>query len=131
MAGNYTFTDYRDRVLLWLHGRRIGIIGDGQPSSPGGALVVDNAVVAHRRSGPNSLKLVAAGLAAASTGSGGIAFTGVKVGDSVEFVLNLTGDADATSSFESTISTTGFIQQTSSSSLTGNTYLFFVQPQYA
>ena len=128
MAANYSYTNYRDKVLLWLHGLRFGIIGDGQPTSPS-AIALDGIVVANRRSGPNSLKQVAAGAAAATTGTGGIGFTGLKVGDSVEMVVNLSTPADATSSFESTISTAGFIQQTSASNLSGNTYFFLVQPQ--
>jgi hypothetical protein len=128
MAGNYTYTNVKDKGLLQIHGPRLSIIGDGAAASPG-VLLVDGIPVANKRSGPNSLKLVAAGAAAATTGSGGIAFTGVKVGDSVEMVINLTTPADATSSFESTISAAGYIQQTSSSSLTGSTYLFLVQPQ--
>lgn len=128
MAANYTYTNYRDRVLLWLHGLRIGLIGDGQQAAVGGssALALDGIVVANRRSGPNALKLVAAG----RVGAGSIAFPAVKVGDSVEMVIDLTTPADASASFETVITVAGNIQQSSASSLT-DTYLFLVQPQAA
>ena len=125
MAGNYSLTNIADKVLLWLHGRRFGIRGDGQGPSPASTLVLDGISVGSTRSGPNGIKAVAAGLAAA----GAVTVAGAKVGDNVEFALNLTGDADGTSSFESTVSVAGQVQQTSASNLSGNTYLFFVQPQ--
>jgi len=122
---SYSFTDLRDKVLLWLHGRRLGIRGDGAGPSPSDVLVLDGVAVGSTRSGPNSLKVVAAG----SNGAGAVTVTGTKVGDNVEMVLNLSGDADATLSFEATVSVAGQVQQSSSSNLSGNTYLFFVQPQ--
>lgn len=124
---SYSFTDLRDRVLLWLHGRRIGIRGDGaNPSAtPGDVLVLDGVAVGATRSGPNAIKVVAT----ASNGVGAVTVAGTLVGDHVELVLNLTDATDATSSFESTVSVAGQVQQTSASDLHLKTCVFFVQPQ--
>lgn len=121
---NYTFTDLRDKVLLWLHGRRFGIKGDGGLGSDN-TLVLDGAAIGSTRSGPNAIKRVAAG----SNGAGAITITGAKVGDNVEIVINLSTPADASSSFETTVTIAGQVQQTSASNLSGSTFLFCVQPQ--
>lgn len=125
---SYSFTDLRDKVLLWLHGRRLGVRGDGFgaiSAPPAGALVLDGVCIASTRSGSNSLKVVAAAL----NGKGAVTVAGTQVGDNVELVLNLTGSTDLTSSFEATVSIAGQVQQTSASNLSGDTCLFFVQPQ--
>jgi hypothetical protein len=124
---NYAFSDLRDRVLLWLHGRRLGLRGDGAGpfATSKDVLVLDGVAVGSTRSGPNAIKAVAAG----SNGAGAITVAGAAVGDNVELVFNATAPADATASFEATVSVAGQVQQTSASNLSGNTYLFFVQPQ--
>jgi len=123
---SYSFTDLRDKVLLWMHGRRLGVRGDGQGplSANSDVLVLDGVAVGSTRSGPNALKVVASG----NNGAGAVTVAGVKVGDNVELVLQ-SNFTDATSSFEATVSVAGQVQQTSASNLSGNTYLFFVQPQ--
>jgi hypothetical protein len=121
---NYSFSDLRDKVLLWLHGRRFGIIGDNYGSDSALA-VLDGVPVGSSRSGPNAVKAVFTGLSAA----GSIVFAGAVVGDSVEIVVGLSTPGDASASFETTISVAGHIQQTSASNLSAVTYLGFVQPQ--
>lgn len=124
MANYSTLTKLADKVLLWLHGRRLGLMGDGQGPSPATTLVLDGVAIGSTRSGPNAIKAVAAGL----NGAGGVAIASAKVGDNVEMVLQSTF-TDASASFESTVSVAGQVQQTSASNLSGNTYLFLVQPQ--
>ncbi len=123
MAANYSFTDLRDKVLLWLHGRRFGIIGDNYGSDTALA-VLDGVPVGSSRSGPNALKAVAAMLA----GAGSITVANAAVGDNVEMVVDLTGLADVTGSFEATVSVAGHVQQTGAGTA-GHALLFFVQPQ--
>jgi hypothetical protein len=122
---SYSFADLRDRVLLWLHGRRLGIRGDGQGPSPSDVLVLDGVPSGSTKSGPNSLKVVSFG----SNGAGAVTVTGTEVGDNVELVLDLTDATDVTSSFETTVSIAGQVQQTSATNLSGKTCVFFVQPQ--
>jgi len=124
---SYSFTDLRDKVLLWLHGRRLGIRGDGSSptAKPGDVLVLDGVAIGATRSGPNAIKAVAAG----NNGAGAITVAGTLVGDNVEMVVNLSAPADATASFEATVSIAGQVQQTSASNLSGSTFLFLVQPQ--
>src|SRR5436853_108678 len=112
---SYSFTDLRDKILLWLHGRRLGVMGDAVLGS-NNLLVLDGTAIGSTRSGPNALKVVAAG----NNGAGAITITGAKVGDHVEMVL-LSTFTDATSSFESTVSVAGQVQQTSASNLSGTT----------
>jgi len=121
-----------NNVLLWIHGRRFGLFGDGQSTNNSSA-VLDGVTIGSTRTGANSFKVVAAGLntSAATIGTGGVAATGVLVGDTVDAVWNLTTPADATASFESTISTAGYIQQISGTNLSASTYGFFVNPQAA
>lgn len=121
---HYSFTDLRDKVLLWLHGRRFGILGDSYGSDAALALL-DGVAVGSTRSGPNAIKVVSAGVAAA----GPVAIAGAVVGDNVEIVVCLNTPADASANFESTVSVAGQVQQTSGSNLSANTYLFCVQPQ--
>lgn len=124
---SYSYTDLRDRLLLWLHGRRLGIKGDGTGpiATQQSLLALDGVAIGSTRSGPNPLKVVAAGAAA----KGAITIAGTQVGDNVELVLNLSTPGDSSSSFETTVSVAGQVQQTSVSNLSGNTYLFCVQPQ--
>lgn len=58
---SYSFTDLRDKVLVWLHGRRLGIRGDGQGplSTSQDVLVLDGVSIGSTRSGPNAIKAVA------------------------------------------------------------------------
>lgn len=123
MASNYTFTDLRDKILLWLHGRRLGIRGDGGGGS-NGVLALDGVAIGSTRSGPNALKVLSAGAAAA----GAVTIAGALVGDHVEAVIK-SDFTDATSSFETIVTVAGQVQQTSASNLSGSTFLFFVQPQ--
>lgn len=108
-----------DKVLIWIHGRRLGITGDGQ-SGVSSALVVDGVPVATTRA--PILKAVT-GLSAA----GAITLTGTVIGDNVVSVTDLSTFADVTSSFESTITVANQIQE--SASVSGHQVLVFVQPQ--
>lgn len=120
---NYSFSDLRDKVLLWIHGRRFGILGDNYGSDTALA-VLDGVPVGSTRSGPNAVKAVAAMLA----GAGSIVVAGAVVGDNVEMVVDLAGLTDASASFESTVSVAGHVQQTGAGTA-GHALLFFVQPQ--
>lgn len=109
-----------DRVLLWIHGRRLGIVGDGQVGTSS-ALVLDGVVIGSSR-GTNLIKAVTS-LSAA----GSVVFAGLAVGDNVMSVTDLSSDTDVSTSFESTISVAGAIQQLLSTS--GHQVLVAVQPQ--
>jgi hypothetical protein len=121
---HYTFTEIRDRVLVWLHGRRFGVTGDAY-STDTSLAVLDGVSIGSTRSGPNAIKAVAAG----SDGAGPVTVAGAVVGDNVEMVINLSSPADASADFESTVSVAGQVQQTSASNLSASTFLFLVQPQ--
>jgi hypothetical protein len=128
MAANYSFAKtIIDKVLVWLHGRRFGIFGDGQ-STNNSSVVLDGVTVGSSRTGANSLKGVATSLA---TGTGAVTLTGTVVGDTVELVLDMNAApfVDVTADFESTISVAGQIQQTTA--LSSHSCLFFVNPQAA
>jgi hypothetical protein len=114
-----------DRALLWIHGRRLGLFGDGQ-STNNNSLILDGVTVGSTRTGAAPLLVSANGAAAA----GAVTTAGTLVGDNVSFVMGPT-NADATSSFESTVSVAGQVQQTSASNLLSNVYVFFVNPQAA
>jgi hypothetical protein len=111
----------QDNVLLWLHGRRVGLIGDGSFSTSSG-LMVDSQLVGSKR-GP-----VVFQLAAGSNGVGNVSFPAAVDGDVVMFALDLTTPANVTSSFEPVISTAGQIRQTSASNLSGKNIFFQLQP---
>jgi hypothetical protein len=111
----------QDNVLLWLHGRRLGLVGDGSFSTSAG-LMVDTQLVGAKR-GP-AVFLLAAG----NNGAGSIAFPAAVDGDIVMFALDLTTPANVTSSFESVISTAGQIKQTAATNLSGKNIFFLVQP---
>ena len=92
----------QDNVLLWLHGRRLGLVGDGSFSASTGVLV-DGQLVGSKR-GP-----VVSQLAAGNNGVGSVGFSAAVDGDSVLLALDLTTPANVTSSFESVISVAGQI----------------------
>jgi len=109
-----------DNVLLWVHGRRLGIVGDGV--SGNSALVLDGKPVATQRS---PIVLAALG----HNGAGAVTLAGTQAGDKVIGATNLTTPGDVTASFEATISVAGQIQQTGASNLSAAQVLFVVQPQ--
>jgi hypothetical protein len=111
----------QDNVLLWLHGRRVGLVGDGAYSTSSG-LLVDGQLVASKRGA------AVFQLAAGNNGVGSIAFSAAVDGDILMFALDLTTPANVTSSFESVISTAGQIKQTSSSNLSSKNIFFLLQP---
>lgn len=120
---HFTFTDLRDKVLVWLTGRRLGILGDNYGSDTA-VLALDGVAVGSTRSGATPILASATGRASA----GAITVAGAVVGDNVAFVLGPT-NADAGASFETTVSVAGQVQQTSASNLSANQYVFFLQPQ--
>lgn len=111
----------QDNVLLWLHGRRLGLVGDGSFSASSG-LMVDSQLVGSKR-GP-----VISQLAAGNNGSGNITFPAAVDGDTVLFALDLTTPANVTSSFEAVISTAGQIRQTAGTNLSTRNILFQIAP---
>jgi len=111
----------QDNVLLWLHARRLGLVGDGTFSASSGMLV-DGLLVGSKR-GPALFQL-----AAGNNGVGSIAFASAVDGDIVMFALDLTTPANVTASFESVISVAGQIKQTSASNLSSKNIFFLVQP---
>jgi hypothetical protein len=111
----------QDNVLLWLHGRRVGLVGDGSFSTSSG-LLVDGELTGSKR-GP-----IVCQLAGGNNGVGNVSFTSAVDGDILLFALDLTTPANVTSSFESVISTAGQIKQTSSSNLSGKNIFFQIQP---
>ena len=115
-------------VLIWEHGRRLGIVGDGQTNDPS-ALMLDGNVIATNRLGAGLPFIVA--IAAGNNGVGAITVAGAVVGDTVVAVENLTTPAIVArgTSFEATVSVAGQVQQLSSSNLSGNNYRVTVVPQ--
>ena len=133
MAANYAFVraaagSLWNQVLLWLHGRRLGIFGDGQ-TSQNSSLVLDGVAIGSSRTGAAPLLGVATAL---SSAVGAVTLTGTLVGDTVTLVLdmNVAPFVDVTANFESTISVAGQIQQTSASQA-NHSCLFFINPQAA
>jgi hypothetical protein len=59
------------------------------------------------------------------SGAGACILPGAQVGDIVVGVINVTTRGNESSSFESTVSKAGQIQQTSSGNLSGNQYYAF------
>jgi hypothetical protein len=110
-----------DNVLLWLHGRRVGLVGDGSFSASSG-LMVDGQLVGARR-GP-----VISELATGLNGAGSVAFPAAVDGDVVLLALDLTTPANVTSSFEAVISIAGQIRQTSAANLSAKNILFQIAP---
>jgi len=115
-------SDLRDKVLVWLHGRRLGFFGDGQSSA---VLVLDGKSIGSTRGGPGAIPLLATSLSAA----GAVTLTGAVVGDNVQKVYdqNAAVWVDVSSSFEGTITVANQIQQTASTSSHG--VIVFLQPQ--
>jgi len=111
----------QDNVLLWLHGRRLGLVGDGSFSTSTGALI-DGQLVGSKR-GP-----IVSQLATGNNGIGSIGFPAAVDGDMVLLALDLTTPANVTSSFEGVISTAGQIRQTSGANLSGKNILFQIAP---
>jgi hypothetical protein len=112
-----------DNVLLPIHGRRLGLVGDGQSTSVTG-LNVDGKLVATNRCTGLFFKLVSVG----NNGAGAVIFAGLLVGDLPFLVLDLTDLTDVTSSFEAAISVAGQIQQTAATNLSAKTLLILVHP---
>lgn len=110
-----------DRVLVWLHGRRIGITGDGQ-SGVSSQLVLDGVPIAGTRA---DIIVTQVG----RNGAGTLALAGAVVGDNVLNVTNISTPGDVTASFESTITVAGQIQQTAATNLSAAQLLFSIQPQ--
>ncbi len=98
-------------MLLWVHGRRLGLTGDG-PNSGNSLLVLDGQAVGSTRAGPANIPLVAT----SGSGAGSVVLTGAVVGDSVQRVVDLTRGTDVSADFESTITVAGHIQQTTTTS---------------
>lgn len=109
-----------DDVLVSLHPRRLGIVGDGLPGS-NSCLLLDNKVIASSRSTIRVCQV-------ASNGAGAVTLAGAVKGDAVESVINLTTPGDITSSFEATISVAGQIQQTAATNLSAAQCFFQVKP---
>jgi hypothetical protein len=59
-------------------------------------------------------------------GAGSVPLPGAMVGESVLAVLNISTQASGASSFETTISKAGAIQQTSGSNLSGGEFYFIL-----
>lgn len=108
-----------NQVLLWIHGLRLGLLGDGQGGT-NSAIVLDGTVVATTR------KPIVTYITSLS-GAGSITLAGVLVGDNVISVLDTSSFTDVSSSFESSISVAGKIQQSASTS--GHTVQVTIQPQ--
>jgi hypothetical protein len=111
----------QDNVLLWLHGRRLGLVGDGSFSASSG-LMVDSQLVGSKR-GP-----VVSQFATGNNGVGNVGFPAAVDGDVVLFALDLTTPGNVTSSFEAVISTAGQIRQTSGANLSGKNIFFQIAP---
>lgn len=109
------------RVLVWLHGMRLGIMGDSLNGSSSG-LVLDGVMIAGTRSDIVVTQL-------GNNGAGSLVLAGAVVGDNVLNVTNLTTPGDVTASFESTITVAGHIQQTAVTNLSAAQLMFQLQPQ--
>ncbi len=123
-----TLKPFVDQVLVWLHGRRLGIVGDGEQTNTTNAtsslLILDGVPIGSTRAGAASVPLVATGLSAA----GSITLTGAVIGDTILKVYDLNAAlwVDVTSSFESAITVTNAIQETVS--VSGHAIVVFLQP---
>jgi hypothetical protein len=110
-----------DKVIMWIHGRRLGMTGDGQ-AGVSAALVLDGVPVATTRAWITITQL-------GRNGAGATNLAGVQVGDNVINVTNLTTPGDVTSSFEGTISVAGQIQQTAATDFSAAQLMYEIQPQ--
>lgn len=115
------FANLADQVLLWIHGRRLGLTSDGQTTQTSSALVLDGVPVASTR-GAVIAKAVASG-----AGAGSIAVAGAVIGDNVLSVTDLSSGADVSVDFEGTITVAGHIQQITTTS--SHQVLVVLQPQ--
>lgn len=102
-----------DDVLIWEHGRRLGIVGDGQSGDPSCLLLDGKVIASNRLAAPFQVK-VATSLSAA----GAVTLANAVPGDTVVSVLDMSVApfTDVSADFESTISVAGQIQQTISTS---------------
>ncbi len=104
-----------DNVLLWIHGRRLGLLGDDQgdnvPSGLAG-LVVDGTVLLVGGGAVSGRGLIQQLPGTALAAAGAVTLTGAQVGDKVLSVIDYTANTNVTSSYESTISVLNQIQQT-------------------
>lgn len=98
-----------DDILVSLHPRRLGIIGDGQSGDPS-ALILDGQVIGSKRFSGGLLVQAITAVAA-----GAITLTGARVGDAVVSVTDLTTPGNGAAKFETTISVKDQIQQLSAS----------------
>ncbi len=121
-----TLKPFVDQVLVWLHGRRLGIVGDGEQTNTINAtsslLILDGVPIGSTRAGAVAAPLLITGLSAA----GSVTMTGAVIGDIVARVINLGASTDVTSSFESVITVTDKIQETVS--VSGAVCLVFLIP---
>lgn len=110
-------------VILWLHGRRLGIAGDGLNGSSS-ALCLDGIPAATTRA--MNIQTVLG-----HNGAGAVVLAGTVVGDHVISATDLSAapPADVTASFEGNITVAGQIQQSSASNLSTHAILFVVDPQ--
>jgi hypothetical protein len=113
-----------DDTLVEIHGRRFGIVGDGQAGDESALQLDGKCVLSNRQAAP-----FFTATAAGNNGAGAITVTGAVKGDTVVSVNNLSSPADASSSFESTVTVTGQVQQSSASNLSGSTFLFIIYPR--
>lgn len=109
-----------DDVLIWEHGRRLGIVGDGQSGNPS-ALMLDGKVIASNRVSTGIIVKAVTAIAA-----GAITLTGAAVGDTVVSCTDLSTAGDGSSKFETTISVANQIQQLSAST---DVFLVVVVPR--
>jgi hypothetical protein len=128
-----TFTQMAQKVLLWIHGMRLGIAGDpqgdGQPATST-CLVLDGIPIGSTRGALLVAKVNALG-AAGSVSLAGTPAASAAVGDAVVAVFDFGTAAtvtDVTASYEATISVAGAIQQTAAGTA-GHNLLVFIQPQ--
>jgi hypothetical protein len=118
-----------DNVLVWLHGRRIGLLGDAQgdnvPSGVAG-LVVDGVVFGINL--PSGRGLIQMRSANPLNAAGAVTLTGAQVGDRVLSVEDITSHTNVTANYESTISVVNQIQQTAAGTA-ADTIIVTLQPQ--
>jgi hypothetical protein len=123
-----TLKPFVDQVLVWLHGRRLGIVGDGEQTNTVNAtsslLILDGVPIGSTRAGALAVPLIATGLSAA----GSVTLTGAVVGDVVAKVYDQASAVwtDVSSKFETVITVNDKIQELSS--VSGDGIIVFLQP---